>query len=430
MHLERAVYEVRELRWAERTALAHHVLSINKKAVLALAEDDPFLRQVDAEIVHPGDPVRITHALDAIEPMVKVDGPSCAFPGLLGPACTAGSGRTHCLRGMAVIQVAHFPEPQSGVLSFTEGMLDMGGPGAPYCVCANTVNLLLLIEPAAEASNAEFDSSLRRFGLRVATYLAEASRDVAPDSVEVFTSGLTDPALPKVAYIDQVQHQGLLVQTLLYGKHLGDLVPTLLHPNEMLDGAVVSGNYKNPIKVPTILHCNNPVVLELCRRHGKDLNFLGVILTRGHHDNHTLKERSAQYAAKLASLIGADGVILTMEGSGNTTVDFMQTVKACEQRGVKTVACLHEFGGADGRDAPLVDSVLEADAIVSTGGVDRVFHVPAPGRVIGGQMIDAALEQVVGGQGIDAAQARTCSGFHFYGACWQMGVSRMQAVAY
>ena len=106
----------------------------------------------------------------------------------------------------------------------------------------------------------------------------------------------------------------------------------------MLDGAVVSGNYKNPIKVPTMLHCNNPVVLELCRRHGRDLNFIGVILSRGHHDTHMLKERSAQYAAKLASLIGADGVILTMEGSGNTTIDFMQTVKACEQRGVKTVA--------------------------------------------------------------------------------------------
>jgi len=119
-----------------------------------------------------------------------------------------------------------------------------------------------------------------------------------------------------------------------------------------------------------------------------------------------------------------------MEGSGNTTIDFMQTVKACEQRGVKTVACIHEFGGADGRDAPLVDSVLEADAIVSTGGVDRPIRVPAPGRVIGGQIIDAAFEQAVGGQGIDATQARTWSSFHFYGACWQMGISRMRAVAY
>lgn len=430
MHLERAVYEVRELRWAERTELAGQVLSINKKDILALASDDPFIKQADAELVHPGDPVRITHALDAIAPMLKVDGPSCAFPGLLGPAQTAGSGRNHCLNGMAVIQVASFPEPQSGVLSYVEGLIDMSGPAAPYCVCADTANLLLLVEPVPGSSNAEFDASLRRFGLRVATALAEVTRDLEPDRLEVFDTGPTDPALPKVVYIDQVQHQGLLVQTLLYGKHVGDLVPTLLHPNEMLDGAVVSGNYKNPIKVPTLLHCHNPVVLELCRRHGSDLNFAGVILARGHHDNHTLKERSAQYAAKLASLIGAEGAILTMEGSGNTTVDFMQTVKACEQLGIKTVACMHEFGGANGKDAPLVDSVLEADAIVSTGGVDRPLEVPAPGRVIGGSTIDAALEHAVGDHGFDAGQARTFSGFHFYGACWQMGISRMRALAY
>ena len=66
-----------------------------------------------------------------------------------------------------------------------------------------------------------------------------------------------------------------MVQTFMYGKNLGDSLPTLIHPNEMLDGAVVGANYKTQQKAPTYLHSNKPLIYELYRRHGVDLNFAG-----------------------------------------------------------------------------------------------------------------------------------------------------------
>lgn len=47
---------------------------------------------------------------------------------------------------------------------------------------------------------------------------------------------------------------------------------------EYMDGAVVSGNCVTAsCKTMTYDHCNNPAILELMKRHGKDLEFVGVI---------------------------------------------------------------------------------------------------------------------------------------------------------
>lgn len=44
----------------------------------------------------------------------------------------------------------------------------------------------------------------------------------------------------------QCQNQGPYANTFLYGQSVDNLVPTLLHPNELLDGCAVSGNYVWP----------------------------------------------------------------------------------------------------------------------------------------------------------------------------------------
>ena len=68
--------------------------------------------------------------------------------------------------------------------------------------------------------------------------------NISPKETKVFELTDVDPTLPKVVYVDQVMHQAPMVQTFMYGKDLGDSLPTLIHPNEMFDGAVVGGNYK------------------------------------------------------------------------------------------------------------------------------------------------------------------------------------------
>src|SRR5262245_63065857 len=69
------------------------------------------------------------------------------------------------------------------------------------------------------------------------------------------------------------------------------------------------------------------------------------------------------WVARLARNLGAKGAVAFMEGTGNGTVDFMQTVKACEDEGIKTVAVLHESNGPKGYERPLVDHPKEADTI-------------------------------------------------------------------
>ena len=86
-------------------------------------------------------------------------------------------------------------------------------------------------------------------------------------------------------------------------------------------------------------------------------------------------------------MLGADCAAMTLEGTGNTWVDFMQSVKALEKSGVKTVQIVHELGGVEGREWPIVDYVSEADAIVTGGGADRRFTLPAMKRLIGGDQV-------------------------------------------
>ncbi|KFD22729.1 glycine reductase complex component B, partial [Yokenella regensburgei ATCC 49455] len=90
----------------------------------------------------------------------------------------------------------------------------------------------------------------------------------------------------------------------------------LMFPTEAMDGAIVSGNCVSACdKNTTWSHQNNPVIQALYRRHGKDLNFIGVILT---NENVTLsdKVRSSDMVAKLAEQMQLDGAIITEEGFG------------------------------------------------------------------------------------------------------------------
>ena len=436
MKLEVGKYRVRRVAFSSVTRLEGGVLYLNRDELRSIALQDDLVEDVSIELAHPGEPTRIIHVLDAIEPRLKapptvaqareINADSMAFPGFLGPARTVGDGRTNVLKGLAVLESAQFPEPTTGILEFNEGFIDMSGPGAAYSSCSDTANIVLLFQPRPGISNEEYDTAIRNAGLRAVDYLARVTLDAIPDEIKVYELSDVDPSLPRVAYIDQCQWQGFMVQTFLYGMTMRDLVPTLLHPNEMLDGAIVSGNYRSPMKVSTYIHCNNPIIKALYDRHGVDLNFVGVILCRGHFDDHSSKERSAHYAAKLARLLKVDGVVHTLEGTGNTFVDFMLMVQAFERFGIKSVPIVHEHGGPAGTDWPLVDYVSEARSITSTGGVDRRFSVPAMKRVIGGDTLTFTTQEEWGDK-IDAPSAMTVSAHELYTGYWQMGISGFTA---
>jgi glycine reductase len=384
MQLEVAAFPVRRARLGAPDAYADGTLTIDPAAVRALVLGDPRIAEVRLELVHPGDSVRVLRALDAIEPLHKPAGAVRAFPGFNGPPHTVGHGRTHRLAGFTVVEVTEFPFSASGVQAFEEGIIEMSGPGALYSGCADRVNLLLVLTPGRAASNVDYDDAVRRAALRVAGRLAALTVGQPPERVETFAFGDDDGGRPRVAWVHQIRAQGPMVQTFLYGHELSGMLPTLLHPNELLDGALVGGNYKTGSKTPTYVHTRHPSLLSLRARHGRDLHLAGVIVARGHHENEFLKERSAHFVAKLAALLRADGALCTYEATGNTHIDFMLTVQALERAGIPAAAVVHEYGGPLGTDPPLVDFVPEAVALASSGGIDRRLSLPAVERVIGG----------------------------------------------
>jgi sarcosine reductase len=280
--------------------------------------------------------------------------------------------------------------------------------------------VVLLFTPQPGATNQGFEAALRLGALRVSRRLAETTLGAAaPDDVEEFALGGADPDLPRVAYADQVQQQGFLVQTFLYGQPVESLAPTILHPNEYFDGAIVSGNYRSMMKVPTWLRLNHPVIRALYRRHRHELNFVGVVFGRGHHDDHQLKERNGYMVANVARMLGAQGVIMTLEGTGNTWVDFMQSARALERMGIRTVQIVHELGGVEGKDWPIVDYTPEADAMVTGGGADRRFNLPAMTRVVGGTEVVFSTNEGWG-ERLHAADRLLVSAHEMYAGFWMM----------
>jgi glycine reductase len=425
--LELQTFTVRAVEFGSRTSLASGTLTIDREEIRRLAIDPAVIADVEVELVAPGEETRIIHVMDAIEPRIKVGGDSVAFPGLLGPPRTVGRGVTRRLGGVAVLESGVLPELAIGGLEFNEGLIDMSGPGAAYCACSETHNVVLVFTPRPGVTNREFEAAFRLGALRVCRRLAETTLGAAPpDEVERFGFGDAAPGVPRVAYVDMVQQVGFLCQTLLYGQPVDGVVPTLLDPREYFDGAVVSASYRSPTKTPTWLRQNHPVIRALYRRHPHELNFIGVIFCRGHLDDHELKERNGYMVANLARVMGAEGVVQGIDGSGNIWVDFMLAARALERAGIRTVQVVHELGGVEGREWPVLDFTPEADAIVSGGGADRRFRLPAMKRVVGGAEVTFNTSESWG-QRIDAASAVTVSANEMYAGFMMMQTNGFSA---
>ena len=384
MKLELHRLHVKSLKFADSTGFADGVLSINKAELLSLiAEDSRLGSNIDADIAMPGESTRIMPVKDVIEPRYKLSGKGQVFPGMLSDVETVGEGKTLVLSGCAVLTAGK-------LVRFQEGIVDMSGVGAEYTPYSKTCNVVLVLEPADSGMDKhDYETACRMAGLKAAAYLAKACSNVEADSVETYEfANLKDamnayPELPKVGYIYMLQTQGLLHDTYLYGVDVKKILPTLISPLEVMDGAIVSGNCVSACdKNSTYSHQNNPVIAELLKRHGKDFNFVGVIVT---NENVTLadKRRSSSYATKLAGMLGLDGVVITEEGFGNPDADLIMNCRKAEQLGIKTALLTDEYAGQDGASQSLADSCPEGDACVTAGNANEVIHLPAMSKVIG-----------------------------------------------
>jgi len=383
--LELRTFDVDRVVFGDRTALEGRTLVLDRDEIATLAASDPAFAGVDVILVKPREAVRIPQITDVVEPRVKSGGTGGIFPGVLSPVEPAGTGRTDRLRGVAVVTAGAVPWlGAKGLFVAHDSVLDMDGPGADLHPYADLHLVVLHFRFKDGVDHEGYERGLLLAGEKVARALALTARDAEPAAVEMRALAAPAAALPRIAYAYQVQSQGVFLRSRLYGRILDELQPSLLHPNELADGALTSGGLGgHGVKMHTWMHQNNAVVERLMAGHGTRWDFAGIVLHRGHFYLYEDKQRVGLRIAESASLLGAQGAVFTLGGAGNNVTEVMLAIQECERRGIKTVLITWEHAGPDGSDYPLPFAVPEAVAIVSTGNLDEPLTLPAMSRVAG-----------------------------------------------
>jgi glycine reductase len=345
------------------------------------------MTEATVAVARPGENVRITGIRDIVEPRCKATGNGDVFPGVLGPVEQVGAGRTHRLSGMTVMAAAEYEGTiRAGTTVQRSAILDMCGPGADLSRFSSYAHLVLSFRLEAGLAELDAHKAIQLAECKVARRLAQATLGFTPETVCAYELGET-AGLPRVLLIQgcitdpQHVHSGVGY----YGLSFRESLATFLHPNEMFDGAItVDTTRSGRGYYPTTWDWqNHPLARGLYDRHAHDVNFSGVILQRIRFETYHGKEVGAQNAAMLAKALRADAVLITWIGGGNAFVDVMNTVRACERNGIKTTLVTYEHGGKEGKESPLLYYVAEADAVVTTGALDRPLELPAVDRVIG-----------------------------------------------
>ena len=428
MKLDLGYIFIKDVQFGKETKVENGVLYVNKEELISLIKEDEHIEDVKVELARPGESIRITPVKDVIEPRVKVEGAGGIFPGVISKVETVGSGRTNVLKGCAIVTTGK-------IVGFQEGIIDMTGVGAEYTPISKLNNIVLAFQPKEGLKQHEYEHALRIAGLKAATYVGKSASQLVPDKVESFeTLPLLEgikayPDLPKVVYVLMLQSQGLLHDTYVYGVDAKRMVPTIVYPTELMDGAIISGNCVSACdKNTTYHHLNNPVIEDLFKKHGKELNFVGVIIT---NENVYLadKERSSNWTAKLAEYLGADGAIVSQEGFGNPDTDLIMNCKKIENKGIKTVIITDEYAGRDGASQSLADADVSANAVVTGGNANELITLPPMEKVIGDiRQVEAIAGGFVGNLNKDGSVVVELQAIT--GATNEMGFNKMSVKGY
>jgi glycine reductase complex component B subunit alpha and beta len=377
MRLEMGLVHISDVRFGPRTVIDDHVLFIDRQELVSLLAQEPLFDSVEIDVAHPGESCRIIRVLDVLEPRYRLNGPN--FPGALDSVGLVGAGQTRVLKNLCVVETS--AEQARG-----RNIIDMSGPATDYSPFGATHNVVLIPHAAKGADMGEYRLAVKKAGLRAAVYLAAAAKEVIPDETQIyelpptaFNHGPKD--LPRISYIFPIhsqQHPTHQKETVFYGSNIQGFLPTIVHPNEILDGALMFS-----YSAFTYFAQNHPVIQELYRRHQRDLWFAGVVVTVA-PVTIVEKQRNARLAARLASeVLGADGVIATKIGGGAVDTDLMMIYEHCEEMGMKAALIIMERYP----DTGITFVPDNVDALVTPGLTRDAITLPPVERVIGGDTL-------------------------------------------
>ena len=124
-----------------------------------------------------------------------------------------------------------------------------------------------VIEPIDNLKPYAYEKAAIMAGLKAAAYIGKCAENLVPDEITVYetnpvlSQAKEYPDLPKVGYLHMLQSHKLLHDTYYYGADAKKILPTIMYPTEILDGAIISGNCVAPCdKVTTYHHFHNPVI--------------------------------------------------------------------------------------------------------------------------------------------------------------------------
>ena len=390
-----------ELRWssvddvhaASSTRLDGRRLDIDLATLTSLLAVDSRLSRVQLDLVHPGERCRIGRVFDVIAPRAKLAGGE-NFPGVLGAVAKAGHGRTAALDGVAVVVTDQQSDSIAGALA----VIDMAGPNAALSTFGRTENLVISTWPVPGTERSDYLAAARLAGLKASVHLAQAARDTEPDRVEAFELPPSPrvPAelaqLPRVAYVFQIhshQRPTGVDEGILYGDPIRRMLPTIVHPNEVLDGGVVRGFMGRNATTWAIQ--NHPVIRSLYAQHGKTLWFAGVVVTVAHATEPERVRSAFLTAGLVAHTLGADGAVFTKIGGGAPHVDMAQAASHCEALGVKTTVMVEDMSTDGSAEGMILFDFPGVDAMVNVGAGQEPLAFPAMDRVVGADDLAAKL---------------------------------------
>jgi glycine reductase len=424
MSLTLAVHSVSAIRFAQTTHLEGTTLAVNKDELRRLVFDDAALESVDFEIARPGDSCRAGPIFDIVEPRAKAPGGSPDWPGILGGPETAGFGTTHVLSGAAVAMLREeSPGDSRGATGYVLEMSGAPAVGSPY----SALNHLIVIPHTKVGVAAHTQQrAYRQAQLKIAVRLAQVAFDRAPEQVQVLdtTVGEDRAALPRVAYVGQIfsrQRKPELEEQILYGADTDGMLPTLLHPNEWLDGALAPSYHTSLGGAETYFYQNHPVITELYRRHQAcELNFAGTVATIASANNLD-RERNTRFTANLVKwALRADAAVLTKFGGGVPHTDLSETARLLECEGIKTVVQVTDLARDHRVESALLFNFAEVNAIVCIGGNSTKWTLPRVERVIAA---NTGLSELLAG-------SFDIESLNVVGVANQQGASRLRSMVY
>lgn len=361
---------VTDVHFGEETSLKNGVLTLNKEELINIANSDLF-ESLDIKLAAPGESVRILSIHDVMQPRCKADKPEESYPGIWGKLSPAGEGRTVCLKGVVVSDIYY---AKCNIKYY----LDMCEPCSEYSNFSRHFHICIEAKPKEGVADVTYAEALKKASLSINVHLAKLAIDLEPDETEIYEKKdlPKDNNLPKVAYLVTHMASHDTWNFLYYGESALNFLPFVVQPTEILDGAMIWRYWE-----PNYFLQNEVYIKELMNRHGKDINFVGIVFA-----NNVMKIDDKDTMGMIAATIcketfGADCVVINKSGMGHCQLDSALAFNWCEEFGMDSVLNLSAVSNDEPGDM-LVIADPKVDAVINSGRNFDLDH-PKVDKLIG-----------------------------------------------